>query len=180
MDEFHPLLRSHALLVLHPRFTERALAGRERAELERLAGLTGRSLLALRTWDVRRAIAWARQDRELSVSSVAVYGRGDAGLAGLYAAALDPAIGHVLLRDPPRSHENGPPLPTILRHTDIDEVAALLAPRPLSLLHSRTEEFSVARAVYARLGAGLIFRGVPSLWDALKDDAAGPRAGTPC
>ncbi len=180
MDEFHPLLRTHALLVLYPRFSERAMAGRERAELERLAALTGRSLLALRTWDVQRAIAWARQDRELAVSSVTIHGRGDAGLAGLYAAALDPAIGHVILRDPPRSHEDGAALPTILRHTDIDEVAAMLAPRPLSLLHSRTEDFPLAQSVFRMTGAGPAFRTVASVGDALQHDVPPSPAGTTC
>ncbi len=109
-----------------------------------------------------------------------VCGRGDAGVAGLYAAVLDSGIGHVVLCEPPVSHENGAPLPTILRETDLDETAALLAPRPLSLLRARRDGFSLTRSIYEASGAEAAFRRVDSSCAALMNSAAPDGGEAPC
>ncbi len=168
LDEFFPLLRTHALAVLTPRFAERPLAGGDVARLERTAGLTGRSLAALWTWDVRRTVAWAVRDRKLTPTDVAVVGRGAAGLAGLYAALFEPAIAHVVLRDPPGSHFEGPALPLVLRETDVDEVAGALAPRRLTILARCPPEFPRAQAAFAWSGAPGAFGRAASLAEALR------------
>ena len=108
-----------------------------------------------------------------SPSSVSVYGRGEAGIAALYAAFLDPKIGHVILRDPPPSHFEGAPLPMILRHTDIDEVAGALAPRRLTLLTRRKNEFELTRQLYQLQGAPEALRHVASLTEALREGPPG-------
>lgn len=166
LDEFFPLLRTHALAILTPRFSERPLSGPDYARIERTAALTGRSLAALRIWDVRRALAWLVQDRGLAPSEIATYGRGEAGLAGLYAALLEPGIDHVVLRDPPESHLDGAALPTILRHTDVDETIGLLAPRRVTLLSRRPEAFARSREFYRLADASAAFRCAADLAEA--------------
>jgi dienelactone hydrolase len=155
VDEFHPLLRSHAVLVLTPRFSARPLTGAEYTRIERTAAVTGRSIDSMRVWDVRRAMDWVIRDRHLPVTDIAVYGRGEAGLAGLYAAVLDPAVGHVVLREPPVSHLAGFALPTILRDTDVPEVSGLLAPRRLSLISVQPESLARWRTFSDQAGVAL-------------------------
>lgn len=167
IDEFHPFLRTHALAVLTPRLTEKPMGAGERADIERTAALTGRSIAALHVWDALRVGVWARCDRRLPAASVTVIGTGAAGLAGLFAAVLDPAIGHVVLRDPPDSLERGPVFSTLLRDTDVPEVAGLLAPRPLTLMSARPGAFVFTGSVYDRLGASAAFNTAPSLSVAL-------------
>lgn len=177
LDDFFPVLRSHALAILTPRFADRPLDGAEFARIERTAALSGRSVASLQVWDVLRTLDWAAKDIGLLPTDVAVYGRGAAGIAGLYAALFAPAIGHVILRDPPCSHREGPALPMILRATDLDEIAALLAPRRLSLLSARPAGFEMARGVYELLDARDRFRRAASPWDALRGWAADAGAG---
>lgn len=173
LDEFLPILRTHALAILTPRFSEKPLSGREYARIERTAALTGRSRVSLWAWDVRRTLDWAIRDRNVAPSSISVYGRGEAGIAALYAAFLDPKIDHVILRDPPPSHFEGAPLPMILRHTDIDEVAGALAPRRLTLLTRRKNEFELTRQLYQLQGAPEALRHVASLTEALREGPPG-------
>ncbi|MGD9613401.1 MAG: alpha/beta hydrolase [Kiritimatiellia bacterium] len=178
LDEFFPLLRTHALAILTPRFSERPLTGREHAAIERTAVLTGRSLAALRTWDVRRALAWVVRDRGLAPAEIATYGRGEAGIAGLYAALLEPGIGHVVLRDPPVSHLDAAALPTILRHADVDEMLGLLAPRRVTLLSRRPEAYALAREYYRLADASAAFRSAADVAAAFA--APAPKGAAPC
>lgn len=177
MDEFHPLLRTHALLIVTPRFALRPLSGKDYARFERTAALTGRSVAALRVWDVLRAVDWVTRDRLLPTAAIAVYGSGQLGIVGLYAAVMDPAIGHVVMRNPPMSHLKGPALLTVLRDTDIEEVAGLLAPRRLTLLSARQEGFALTRAIFDLVGVPESFRSAASLPEALfEEDVSGPDA----
>lgn len=177
VDEYFPLLRSHAVLAVTPRLAERPLAPSEYAHIERTAALTGRSVAAMRTWDVLRAAAWATCAGGLHLSGLAVYGRGEAGIAGLYAALLDSAFGHVILRDPPSSHYAGPALPAILRETDIEEAAGTLAPRRLTLVARGEREWDVARSFYEMLGRPNAFGHAASLPEAVFRGEAEPDAG---
>lgn len=167
IGEFHPLLRTHAFAIMSPRFADRPLSGRDYACIERMSAVLGRSIAALRVWDVLRTVAWARDERCIAGSEIAVYGRGNAGIVGLYAAVLDSAIGQVILRDPPLSHLDGPALPTILRDTDIDEIAGLLAPRRLSIISQLQDPWALTRAIYTVAGAPLAYSHRHSLVDAI-------------
>ena len=181
IDEFFPVLRTHAIAILTPRFAERPLSGHEHADLERTAALSGRSLTALRVWDILRTVDWVEGDRGLGAASVTVYGRGDAGIAGLYAALLRDSIGHVILRDPPSSHYEGAALPSILRETDIDEAAGALAPRRLTLLSRRRDGFALARTLFKQAGALESFGYAASLTEALAPVVRAQAGGTsPC
>lgn len=173
LDEFFPVLRTHALAIVTPRFAEVPLSRHEYADLERTAMLTGRSIAALRTWDVLRTVAWAVRDRGIEPSGISVYGRGDAGVAGLYAALFDSSIDHVVLRDPPASHVDGAALPMVLRLTDLDEAAGALAPRRLTLLSRRRDGFERTRSLYGLQGAPGAFRHAASLADAVLGSGEG-------
>jgi hypothetical protein len=173
LDEFFPVLRTHALAILSPRFSERPLTAHAHADLERTAALTGRSLSVLCIRDILRTAAWAVRDRGIEPSNLTVYGAGEAGVAGLYAALLEPSIGHVILRDPPASHWIGPALPMILRLTDLDEAAGALAPRRLTRVARRPEEWPRTRAGYDRMEASAAYRRADSMADALRDAATG-------
>lgn len=169
LDEFLPVLRTHALAILAPRLSEKQISGREFARIERTAALVGRSRTSLWVWDVQRTVAWAIRDRKVLPSSVSVYGRGETGIAGLYAAFLGPAIEQVVLRDPPTSHVEGAALPMILRQTDIDEIAGAIAPRRLTLLTHRKEGFELTQQIYQLQGMPDAFRHVISLAEAFRE-----------
>ena len=176
IEEYLPLLRSHAVAILIPRFADRVLAAPDYARIERTAALVGRSMAAQRVWDVLRTIAWVQRDRRLATAGISLYGRGDSGIVGLYAAILDTQVDQVVLRDPPASHREGPALPMILRTTDIPEVAGLLAPRRLALITQRSDPWALTQSIYARVGAPLAFARQCSLVGAMLDNP--PTAAT--
>lgn len=167
LDEFLPLVPSTTLLILTPRFADRPLAGSEFSRIERTAALTGRTVAANRVWDVLRAIAWVGDEFGVAADDVEVYGRGEAGVIGLYAAILESRIQHLILRDPPGSHRHGPALLTILRHTDIPQVAGAIAPRRLSFLEPLNPAFEWTRRAYELVGAGESFSVTASLAEAV-------------
>ena len=121
----------------------------------------------MRVWDVLRTIAWARDEIGVSTDRVEIHGRGEAGVIGLYAALLESETAHVVLGDPPDSHRQGPALLTILRHTDIPDVAAALAPRQLSLLGSRSYAFQSTQQAYELVSAANQFAVKASLAEAI-------------
>lgn len=168
IDEFFPLVRTHAVAILTPRFAARPLAPPDHARVERSAALLGRSIAAMRIWDALRAIKWLHEERGLGAGGITLYGRGENGIVGLYAALLDPQASHVVLRDPTTSHCSGPALSTILRDTDIEEIAGLLAPRRLTLLGAREDSLSITRAWFQLLGASENLSCQPSLAAAMQ------------
>lgn len=95
------------------------------------AMLIGETLDSLRLRDVRAALQMLKEIPEVDPARITVAGRGVSGILGLYASILDPTILQVLLFAPPQSHREGPVFLNILRHTDLPEAAALLAPRRL-------------------------------------------------
>jgi pimeloyl-ACP methyl ester carboxylesterase len=100
---------------------------------------TGRTVDSMRLWDVLRA---AEVLRGWSQGKVTVFGRGVSGALGLYAALLDPKIDQVMLLDPPASHRQGPIFLNVMRHLDLPEAAARLAPRPLIFFGHRPEAYA--------------------------------------
>jgi hypothetical protein len=78
-----------------------------------------------------------------------VYGRGDTGILGIYAAILDQRISRVVLDDPPGSHRQGPALLNILRFTDLPETAALVAPREIVSLTRFPDSFGYTARILA-------------------------------
>jgi cephalosporin-C deacetylase-like acetyl esterase len=149
LDELLPVLGRATVIILNPRLTERPVSPFEMAEIERSASWIGRTVAAMQVWDILRTVEWAAREEKLSISSVTVYGKGEMGILGLYAALFDNRIGQVILKDTPESHRQGPALLNVLRVTDIAEVAAAFAPRKLVILGKIPVAFDYARGVYA-------------------------------
>jgi len=162
LDDFLPLVSSSIVAVVTPRFADRPLPGAVYARIERTAAIVGRTIASLQVWDVMRALSWVCSETE-SRNMISVYGRAETGIIGLYAAILDDRIQQVVLQDPPVSHRQGPALLTILRHSDIPEVAAMLAPRRLTFLSGVSPELERTRNVFRLLGAEAEFNVRPSL-----------------
>ncbi|MCW5982110.1 MAG: acetylxylan esterase [Bryobacteraceae bacterium] len=112
----------------------------------------GQTVDSLRLWDVLRAAAAMRGRKEVDPARITVAGDGVAGILGLYAAILDPGIAQALLLNPPSSHVEGPIFLNILRHLDLPEAAALLAPRRLNFYSRAPAAFEPVRRVYSLYG----------------------------
>jgi hypothetical protein len=95
-----------------------------------------------------RAVEWATTEEHLTPSRLSIYGRGDMGIAGLYAGLFDQRISQVILADPPTSHWQHPALLNVLRFTDIPEVAGAFAPRNLVFLREKPEAFALTASAY--------------------------------
>jgi len=167
LDEVLPILPETSVLILMPRFSDQVLPASEFSRIERTAALSGRTVAALGVWDVMRSIAWAETELGLSAEKAEVFGRGEAGVIGLYAALLEERVGHVVVGDLPPSHRQGPALLTILRQTDIPEIAAALAPRRLSVLGLSSPTLDLPRRVYEMVGAASQFSMKASLAEAI-------------
>jgi dienelactone hydrolase len=167
MDELLPLLPRANVLVVNPRFSERTLQPEEYATIERSAVLVGRTVAAMQIWDVIRAARWALAEEGFSPSSLSVYGRGASALLAVYAALMEERIARVVVAGPPESHRQGPALLTILRHTDLPEVAAMLAPRELVFLDGRPPAYALTRAIYGVQGADARLRTVAGFLEAI-------------
>jgi hypothetical protein len=80
---------------------------------------------------------------------IMIAGKGISGALGLYAAVLDERVHQVLMMDAPSSHLEGPIFLNILRHTDLPEAAALLAPRRLNFYGHQPSAYDYTRHVYS-------------------------------
>jgi hypothetical protein len=121
-------------------------------QVRRNAMHVGRTLDSLRLADVLQAVDLLQGEAGVDPSRVTVAGKGVSGVLGLYAALLDPEVLQVVLLNPPTSHVDGPVFLNILRHLDIPEAAALLAPRHLSFYSRMPQAFEKVRQVYSLYG----------------------------
>ena len=112
----------------------------------------GESVDSMRLADVLAAVDALRQQEGVDPEDVTVAGKGAAAALGLYAAIFDARIRQVLLIDLPSSHLEGPIFLNILRHTDLPEAAALLAPRRLNFYGRMPAAFQATRGVYQLYG----------------------------
>jgi cephalosporin-C deacetylase-like acetyl esterase len=112
----------------------------------------GHTVDSLRLWDVLQAIELLRADDQVNSDRITIAGGGISGLLGLYAAILDPRIHQVALVNPPTSHTTGPVFLGVLRHLDLPEASALVAPRRLSFYDRMPAEYEPARTVYRLYG----------------------------
>lgn len=110
----------------------------------------GRTVDSMRLWDVLRAAEVLRQ--KAPGGEIAIAGQGISGALGLYAGVLDEQIAQVILLDAPASHFDGPIFLDVLRHTDLPEAAALMAPRRLTFYGKIPEEYAVTQGVFALHG----------------------------
>lgn len=137
--------------------------------------LLGRHILGFQCFDTLRAVDYLYRER--GFEEVHVYGEREASVVALFAAALDERIKAVTLFSLPStltsaSNFNYPVSlfpPNLLKYADIPEVAAMVAPRPFTLInpldsHLRPmvkEEaekcFEFTREIYAAAGAQMNF-----------------------
>ena len=106
----------------------------------------GRSIFAMRVFDLGRAVEYLRTRDDIDPDRIAVAGRNSAGMHALYAAALDSRIAGVLadsslvtwsalVRTKLYTWNFEDFLPRALTSHDIPQVAGILAPRPVWLFN---------------------------------------------
>jgi len=159
---------NHVVLVLNPRAVDYPMDVGRTSITKMTVALLGGTLETLQLWDVLRSIDYLTDDQKLALNSISVYGRKHMGGLAIHAAALDKRIGRVILDDPPASHWQGPALLNVLRHTDLPEVAGMLAPRELVSLTPLPEGFAYTRSIYRLHGKAGSIRQAASLGEALK------------
>lgn len=121
-------------------------------DMYRNAMHTGQTVDSLRLRDVLRALAVLRTDQGVDPARITLAGSGASGILALYAAILEPQVHQALLMRPPSSHTEGPYFLDILRHADIPEAAALLAPRRLNFYSHMPTAFEPTREIYRLYG----------------------------
>jgi hypothetical protein len=112
----------------------------------------GQTIDSMRLTDVIQAFRALAEHANVDASRITVAGKSIAGALALYAAILEPRVHQVILIDPPVSHQQGPVFLGILRHTDLPEAAALLAPRRLNFYSRMPTPYEYTRDVYALSG----------------------------
>jgi hypothetical protein len=158
IDPLLPLVDQCPIAILTPRLGDNVLSTRELARLQRTAALTGRTIAALQVWDVIRTVHWLRKELALDTQRVTLYGRRDAAVVALYAAVLSDNVSHTVLEDPPGGQrQTAAAILTVLRHGDLPQVAALLAPRTLSVVGHRYRAFEFTRGAFRRRQAASSF-----------------------
>ena len=145
--------RNPVMLVYPPGTGTGAWSKSDWKMLLRNAMHSGRTVDSIRIGSVLAAVS-AIRERAGSDRAIAVSGIGPAAGWALYAAALDASISHAILVRAPASHEEGPVLLGALRHADLPDVAALVAPRRLTFYGGMPEPYSRTREIYEGLEAG--------------------------
>jgi len=122
--------------------------------VERSHALLGRTVDAGRVWDVIATAKYLASRAESGIS-VAVAGKGAAGVIAAYAAVLEDQIAGATLVSPPKTHGEpaAPQFLNILRVADVPQVLGLVAPRPLSIVEPSAKDFADTRTIYAAAGA---------------------------
>ena len=145
------------------------------------AWFMNRSLLGMRVQDVVRTVDYAMQREDADGRNLHLIGKGNAGLWCLYAAALDQRIRSLICVRSLLSHRCLAQadrylysadvfVPEILLHLDLPQIAAAVAPRPLTLIEpvdamkktadptQTEEEYRWARAAYQAAASDKSFR----------------------
>lgn len=167
-DDILSILPEHAVLVLRPRCVEYGMTNPEMAETKMSAALLGTTLETLQLHDVLRAVDFLIDGEKLPITSLSVYGRKAMGMVAIYAGAMDSRITRVVLDRPPESHWDGPAVMHALRHTDIPEVAALIAPREVVFLGRVPSAYGLVETVAKLHPGGKPVREAVSLGDAMR------------
>jgi hypothetical protein len=96
--------------------------------MKRQAMVAGTTLESMQVYEILRSLALLRGMPEVDPGRIAITGKHEAGINGMYAALLDDRTAPVILGSPPLSHRRGPHYLGILRYADIPDVIAMLAP----------------------------------------------------
>jgi dienelactone hydrolase len=145
------------VLLLDPRWMGECAAAGPAQTVEMNGIILGRPALVEGTRDVLAAVAWARSQRGVDPSGVSLMGWSDAGVLALMAGALDTRIASVDVRDLAATYaegRSGPRAPHLLSVADLPHLAALIAPRELSLTGvAEPGEYSPTRDAFRAEGA---------------------------
>ncbi len=114
-------------------------------DLNYMSCMVGRPLLGGRTLDVMASARYLAGRDDVAGAACAARGVGVGGLTVLLASALEKCIGEVVVEDVPVDYRSAVEadvcrfptkflLPGVLQRLDLPDVAALMAPRPLTLI----------------------------------------------
>ncbi len=152
-DPLLPAFTSRIILVLRPRAVDYpGVTNTKMAAIRMTTALIGATVESMELWDILRSVDYLVEGEGLKLDGISVYGRRQMGALGLYAAAFDKRITRVILDNPPPSHWQAPSLLSILRITDLPEVAALVAPREIVSLSKLPAEYAYTSSIYALYG----------------------------
>jgi len=110
--------------------------------------LAGRTAIAERVWDLQRLIDWAAAQPDVDGSAILMMGNSGGGVATLYAAACDERVTTAVAScsfctyvgaNGAIHHCDCNAVPGILRFGEFCDVAGLIAPRRLLIVHGRTD-----------------------------------------
>jgi hypothetical protein len=139
------------LMIVRPRGVgEVPWSKKARKDMDRNAMLLGRTVDSMRLWDVLQAVRALRE--KSGGADVVVTGIGVSAALALYAGVLDERVTQVILIDPPSTHVDGPTFLNVLRHTDLPEAAALMAPRRLTFYSRAPAAYGVTQGVFSLYG----------------------------
>ncbi len=119
--------------------------------VERAHALLGRTVDAGRVWDIQ-AVSRTLHETDSAERTIAVVGKGRAGVLGAYAALNELSIAQVIAVEPPASHREGPHFLGVMKVLDIPDALGLLAPKQLTLVGAKDAAFD--RTVTAFKAAG--------------------------
>lgn len=135
----------------------------ERLDSERglaaAGALIGRPLMGMQAWDLSRAVDYLCRRPDVRSDRVGISGMGMGAVHAVFAAAVDERIACtgvcaglstyrelLVARDCFAAGEPPPDLPPgLLRYADLDDVACLIAPRPLMMVQSTADSRVPAR-----------------------------------
>jgi cephalosporin-C deacetylase-like acetyl esterase len=95
--------------------------------MKREAMVVGTTLESMQVFEVMRSLELLRSMPEIDSAHIAVTGKGENGINGLYAAVLDGNVDRIILGSPTASHRYGPHYLDILRYTDIPDTVGMMA-----------------------------------------------------
>jgi hypothetical protein len=130
-------------------------------QIRRRFALLGQTLDGMRAYDVTRAVAVLGELPSLKGSRLELQAAGQAAPLALWAAVFEPKVQSVTLIHPPTTWRDGPAFPGVDAVLGMPQTAALLYPRPLTLIGTPREPWAWA----VDLGRAQGDRGWPAFRD---------------
>ena len=119
--------------------------------VERAHALLGRTVDSGRVWDIQAVSRWLHES-DAAERTIAVIGKGRAGVLGAYAALNETCIAEAVVVDPPASHRAGPHFLGVMKVLDIPDALGLLAPKHLTLVGAKDAAFDRTVAAFKAAG----------------------------
>jgi cephalosporin-C deacetylase-like acetyl esterase len=132
-------------------------------QLAQRALLIGKPLVGMQTFDALRAFDYLATLPAVDASRISVHGVGHGGVVALYTGGLEPRIASVTVEKSLLSYRNAVhadthadlisvAVPGVLRHFDLPDVGASMAPRPLRIIDAQDARGSSVAQAMARKG----------------------------